>query len=80
MKPSKSGHGIARSSRSRSSVYLLRHAALFFLLLVFAVISYAAVGTGPGKGHAAPEVDPASALSALTLLTGAVLLFRARRR
>jgi hypothetical protein len=37
-------------------------------------------GNGPQSSHAAPEIDPASATAALSLLTGGLLLIRGRRR
>ena len=49
--------------------------AVVALLLVAAPFSFAAVGV-----PSAPEIDANSAASALTLLSGALVVFRARRR
>jgi hypothetical protein len=38
------------------------------------------IGSVASATIAAPEIDPASGMSALTLLGGAVLMLRARRR
>ena len=37
-------------------------------------------GSGGGGGFSAPEIDPSSAVSALTLLLGALAVLRGRRR
>lgn len=45
------------------------------VLLGIGVSSVCAAGL-----HAAPEIDPASGMNALALLTGALLIIRGRRR
>jgi len=43
-------------------------------------LSATAVAYGAARVVAAPELDPASAIAALTLLSGAVAVLRSRRR
>lgn len=43
-------------------------------------LSTTAVAYGAARVVAAPELDPASAIAALTLLSGAVAVLRSRRR
>ncbi len=54
---------------------------LMFTIAAAAVSSYAmARGVRRPGPIAAPEIDPASAMSALTLLAGSVAVLRGRRR
>jgi hypothetical protein len=53
----------------------------FGLLLLAAQCALAGVGANGGNGPTgtAPEIDPASAMTGLTLLAGAMLVLRGRR-
>ena len=57
----------------------------FKMLFVLMALSGLALAGGPGRVAAettvsAPEMNPASALSALTLLSGALVVFKSRRK
>jgi hypothetical protein len=56
--------------------------ALGLSFLIAAFGGAALAGGGPGGGGGAPEIDAGSAMSALTLLSGGILLItdRIRRR
>jgi hypothetical protein len=56
-------------------IFLVKIAAVFMLVLG---VSTAALANGGGFG--APEIDPGSAVTALTFVSGAMLLVRGRRR
>jgi len=62
----------------------MRNFALVFSLLVIAAAAPVHAGDGKNKDNkhvtAAPEIDPASAISALTLLAGGLAVIRGRRR
>jgi hypothetical protein len=48
-------------------------------VVVFAPPSWGGYGGGHGPGHmTAPEIDPSSAITALTLLLGGVTVLRSR--
>ena len=47
------------------------------LIALILMVAAAAFGSGPA---ATPEIDPATGISAVALLAGAVLIVRARRR
>jgi hypothetical protein len=55
--------------------FLVKIAGVFMLLLGVSAVAMAAP---PGFG--APEIDPGSAVTALTFVSGAMLLVRGRRR
>jgi hypothetical protein len=65
------------STSLRSS---LRVASIAFGLGLALSMSAGVARAGGGGSHGVPEVDPASALSALTLLTGGFLLITDRIR
>ena len=49
-------------------------------LIGFALLMMGFAGVACAGGGAAPEIDPSSALGAVTLLAGGVLVIRGRRR
>jgi hypothetical protein len=51
-----------------------------FLGVLFLSLSATAVAYGAVRAAAAPELDPASALAALTLLSGGLAVLRGRRK
>ena len=51
-----------------------------YRLLVIVLTGAALAGSALAGGVVAPEIDPATGIGALTLLSGAVLVLRARRR
>jgi len=71
-------HAKLRDRSGRLGAFRVFAVALFSALL-FAISAYASSGQGPGKNNV-PEIDPASGVAVLTLLTGALVVFRARQR
>jgi hypothetical protein len=53
-------------------------AVLILSLSSMATVVYAERGDHKGHSFAAPEIDPSSAISALTLLLGSVVVLRSR--
>ena len=61
---------------------LLRSVAFGFAALVVAggLVSSAYAGAGPPPAYGVPEIDPGSAVGAITLLVGGVMTLIDRRR